>query len=195
MPLFLVENLVITSNPNSPHDNTEEKMPNFEPSFLFLPNVIFEHAILLVKFMKRVLPMPLSSRRICKATPNLLSLDAIPKSMFEGLLGEGKVVGALNKNVNQDFGIPVIDRHCMVPYGLDEGHLLSSSSCVPYTCRPEFVGIQEKPLPFIEDNRGGEGRVKEVPTYLARVIQKLCDVFPHPSFWVPFKRSPFAVEE
>jgi hypothetical protein len=52
--------------------------------------------------------------------------------MFEGLLGEGEVVGALSKNVNQDFGMPVINYHYMLPYGLDEGHLLCSSSCVPY---------------------------------------------------------------
>jgi hypothetical protein len=52
--------------------------------------------------------------------------------MFEGLLGGGEVVGALSKNVNQDFGMPVINYYYMVPYGLDEGHLLCSSSCVPY---------------------------------------------------------------
>lgn len=49
MPLFLVENLVITSNPNSPQDNAREKMPNFEPRFVFLPGVMSEHAALLVE--------------------------------------------------------------------------------------------------------------------------------------------------
>ena len=77
-------------------------------------------------------------------------MDAVPKPMFEGLLGEGEVVGTLSRNVNQDFGMPFIDRHCLVPYGLDEGHLLSSSSCVKYTCPLELVGVQEKLPPFIE---------------------------------------------
>ena len=49
MSLFLVENLVITSNPNSPHDDAREKMPNFEPRFVFLPDVMSEHAVLQVE--------------------------------------------------------------------------------------------------------------------------------------------------
>lgn len=56
-------------------------------------------------------------------------------------------IGTLSKDVEQNIGI---DRHYLVPYGLDKGCLLTNSSFVPYTLSYELVGIRENPHLFVE---------------------------------------------
>ena len=91
----------------------------------------------------------------------------------------------MRKDVSQNLGLPPIDYYHMVPNGPNEGHLLTCSFAVPNMCSPRLVDMREKPLPFIKGDRGGEGTIKEVMTYLAIVVQELCGIFPNPSFLGP----------
>lgn len=116
----------------------------------------------------------LAQRGFVNPLPIPLSLDAIPKSMFEGLFGERKAVGTLSGNVSQDLGPPNIDCHCLVPNGLDEGRLFGGSSFAPNSCPLE-------PCHFL-NNWGSEWRIGKVPTYLASVIHKLHGIFPKSIF-------------
>lgn len=52
MPLFLVKYYVIPFNPNGPKSKALEKVPNFQPTFVFLTNAMLEDANFLVVFME-----------------------------------------------------------------------------------------------------------------------------------------------
>lgn len=43
-------------NPDTPKDDSLEKMPNSKPSSIFLPDAMAKHSILPNKFMEWVLP-------------------------------------------------------------------------------------------------------------------------------------------
>lgn len=73
--------------------------------------------------------------------------------MFEGLLGEGEVVGALSRDVDQNLGMPFNDHHSKVPHGPNEGRPITNFIDA---CLPKLVGIREKPSSFIEGDQGHE---------------------------------------
>lgn len=56
VPLLMVEDLAIMLNPNNPHDNAPEGVPNSKSCFVILLDALPKHVIFPVKFMERVLP-------------------------------------------------------------------------------------------------------------------------------------------
>ena len=52
MPLFMVQYFVIPFNPNEPKSKALEKVPKFQPKFVFLTDAMPEDANFLVVFME-----------------------------------------------------------------------------------------------------------------------------------------------
>lgn len=116
VPLFLVEHLIITFDPNGPKHNAPKKMPNVIPCFVFLTNAMSKDAILPVELMDRVLSSATKVKQnLERPFPRSSGLDAVPKHVLERFLSVGEAIGALCRDVGRNLSPPVVHRDCLVP--------------------------------------------------------------------------------
>lgn len=67
MPMFMVKNIVIAFDPNSPHDNAPKEVLQCKPRFEFLLNATTKAAIFPIKFMKWVVSSPIKLKKNLKS--------------------------------------------------------------------------------------------------------------------------------
>lgn len=102
--------------------------------------------------------------------------------MLEGLFGEGEAISTVTNNVDQNFDTPFIDRHCLMPNGLNESDLFACSSFVPNATPHELVCIGRSPHHLLKLTIVLSGGLRRFCVILLLWSKNCVASFPNPSF-------------
>ena len=96
MPLFVIENLIITFDPDGPKHNTSKKVPNYDHLAVLFGNPLSKHDLFPIEAVIISGSNPTKFlHNECGPSPRPPSLDAIPEIMFDRLTGVGEAKHAL----------------------------------------------------------------------------------------------------
>lgn len=96
MPLFMIKNLVIVSNPNGPKGDTSKKIPIFSLGAILLEKSFPKESLFSIERIIIVRPHPTKFMHdVSNPPPRHSSLDTIPKFMFDQLTSIGRIKNAL----------------------------------------------------------------------------------------------------
>ena len=198
MPLFLVENLVVSFNPNRPKSGPTEEVPNFSHLPKLEWNSFTEDALLPIEAIKVAGSNSTKlMHNVSSPSPCPPSLNTIPKLVFYRFTSVRKAKDTLLGDASRrNSGSPLVNRHRLMPNRPNEGGLLAATKRVPHLRPKEAVVTGEVPLPFItRPSDVGSPTRDGFPAGLGGVVKEVAPIGPPPSIRVPTKRSHFTIEK
>jgi hypothetical protein len=147
VPLFLPKHFIIPFNAKGPKSNAMEKVPTFQPSFVFLMDAMAEDAVVPIEFMEWLVMCPI---KLSCQFPCLLSLNAIPK-LLKSFTSKGEEKSTLGRNRSGDLSPPCIHCHCMIPNGPNKCCFFTHPSPTPNPGPLEGVSVWDKSAPLVKN--------------------------------------------
>ena len=137
----MIEHFVIAFNPNGPKCSAPKEVPDFDIFTVFLGDPFPEHSLLLIEIIIIISPNPTKFMHDeCGPSPRSLSLDAIPKFMFDWF---ARVREAKNTLFGDEGGCnacpPFIDCSSFVPNKPYESGFLAWMKQIPHLSLVEPV--------------------------------------------------------
>lgn len=151
MSMFVIENFVITLNPNDPQCNASKEVPNFDLFPILIGNPFPKNGLLPVKTV--IIARSESTklmRTVSGPSPRPLGLDAIPKLVLDRFTCVRMTKWALFGNGGRrNASLPFSDCHHLVLDGPYEGNLLLGPKRAPNLEQVEPVVTGKVTLPLI----------------------------------------------